>query len=118
MYQDLKYLNEECSAEGGVELVGGVESRCRIRDRVTTHRAPDRTGDFSRGGAPDRLKILVKGTELSDVYSSIWEFAQDMYYKQPKKDDDGYHFGTVNVLYPQSWKRLSEIERCYAAARQ
>jgi hypothetical protein len=41
-----------------------------------------------------------------------------MYYKQPKKDDDGYHFGTVNVLHPQSRKRLSEIERYYVAARK
>jgi hypothetical protein len=27
---------------------------------------------------------------LADVYTaSIWEFAQDMYYKQPKKDEHG-----------------------------
>ena len=52
---------------------------------------------------------------LADVYTaSIWEFAQDMYYKQPKKDEYRYHFGTVNVLPKQSQKRLSEIEKCYA----
>jgi hypothetical protein len=33
-------------------------------------------------------------------------------------DDDVYNFDTVNVLHPQSWKRLSEIERCYAAERK
>jgi hypothetical protein len=27
---------------------------------------------------------------LADVYTdSIWEFAQDMYYKKPKKDEHG-----------------------------
>ncbi len=40
------------------------------------------------------------------------------YYKQPKKDDDGYHLGTVNVRHPQSRKRLSEIEWYYADARK
>jgi len=40
------------------------------------------------------------------------------YYKQPKKDDDGYDFVTINVLYPQSRKRLSEIERYYTAAHK
>jgi len=53
-------------------------------------------------------KLLV-----ADVYTaSIWEFAQDMYYKQPKKDEFGYHFGTVNVLPKESQKRLAEIEQC------
>ena len=36
---------------------------------------------------------------LADVYTaSIWEFAQDMYYKQPKNDEYGYHLGTVKVI--------------------
>ncbi len=44
---------------------------------------------------------------LADVYTaSIWEFAQDMYYKQPKKDEYGYHLGTVNVIPNHSQKRL------------
>ncbi len=45
------------------------------------------------------LKDAINHPDLADVYTvSIWEFAQDMYYKQPKKDEHGYHFGTVNVL--------------------
>jgi hypothetical protein len=40
-----------------------------------------------------------------------------MYYKQSKKDEHGYHFGTVNVLPKKSQKRLAEIEQCYAKAR-
>jgi hypothetical protein len=52
--------------------------------------------------------------DLADVYTdSIWEFTQDMYYKQLKKDQHDYHFGTFNVLSKQSKKRLGEIERCY-----
>jgi hypothetical protein len=43
------------------------------------------------------------------------EIAQDTNIQ--KKDQHGYHFGTVNVLPPQSKKRLAEIERCYAAVR-
>jgi len=59
---------------------------------------------------------LINHPQLSDAYNdSIWEFAQDMYHKQQKKDDHGYHFGTVNVLDPQIRKRLAEIERYYAA---
>ncbi len=64
------------------------------------------------------LKDAVNHPDLADVYTaSIWEFAQDMYYKQPKKDEHGYHFRSVNVLPKQSQKRLAEIEQCYAKAR-
>jgi hypothetical protein len=38
-----------------------------------------------------------------------------MYYKTPKKEEHGYHFGTVNVLPKKSKERLTEIEKCYAA---
>ena len=49
------------------------------------------------------LKDAVNHPELSDVYTgSLWEFAQDMYYKQPKKHQHGYHFGTVNVQISSS----------------
>jgi hypothetical protein len=64
------------------------------------------------------LKDAINHPDLADVYTvSIWEFAQDMYYKQPKKEEHGYHFGTVDVLPKQSQKRLAEIEQCYAKAR-
>jgi hypothetical protein len=46
------------------------------------------------------------------------QFAEDMYSKQTKMDDDEYNFDTVDVLHPQGWKRLSEIERCHAAERK
>jgi hypothetical protein len=39
-----------------------------------------------------------------------------MYYKKPKKEEHGYHFGTVIVLPKQSKERLTEIEKYYAAA--
>ncbi len=64
------------------------------------------------------LKDTINHPDLPDVYTdSIWEFAQDMYYKQSKKDEHGYEFGTVNVLPNQSQKRLAEIEQCYDKAR-
>ncbi len=94
---------------------------------------PDRTGGFLGGGGtgtgPHRvwrpvsyfLKKIGKRTpifhfvnhpEVSDVYiASILEFAQDMYYKQTKNNDHGYHYGTVNVLNPHRSQRLPEIER-------
>jgi hypothetical protein len=60
------------------------------------------------------LKDDINHPDLADVYTtSIWEFAQDMYYKQPKKDEHGYHFGTVNVLPKESQNLLAEIEQCY-----
>ncbi len=64
------------------------------------------------------MKDVINHPDLADVYTaSIWEFAQEMYYKYPKKEEYGYHFGTVNVLSKQNKKRLDEIEQCYAAAR-
>jgi hypothetical protein len=40
----------------------------------------------------------LKKKKWENYTASIWEFAQDMYYKQPKKDEYGYHVGTVNVI--------------------
>ena len=61
------------------------------------------------------LKDTINHPDLSDVYTGIlWEFVQDMYYKQPNKDDHGYHFGTVNVLPPKTKKSQAEIELSYA----
>ena len=49
------------------------------------------------------LKDSINHPDLADVYTvSIWAFAEDMYFKQPKKDEHGYHFGTVNVLPKKS----------------
>ena len=51
--------------------------------------------------------------DLTDVYTgSIWEFVQEMHYKTPKKEEHGYHFGTVNVL-PKNKEHLTEIEKWY-----
>jgi hypothetical protein len=64
------------------------------------------------------LKDGINHPDLADVYTdSIWEFVQDMYHKQPKKDEHGYHFDTVNVLPKEIQKRLAEIEQCCAKAR-
>ncbi len=57
------------------------------------------------------LKDDINHPDLPDVYTdSIWEFVQDMYHKQSKKDEHGYHFGTVNVLPKENqndWLKLS-----------
>ena len=54
------------------------------------------------------LKDDINHPDLADVYTdNIWEFPQDMYYKQSKKDQDDYNFVTVNVLSKQRKKSLS-----------
>ena len=48
----------------------------------------------------------INHPDLADVYTaSIWEFAQDMYYKQTKKDDDGYHLGLSKVGDSIYWNK-------------
>ena len=64
------------------------------------------------------LKKIGKRYSAHCQFTLTEQFPEDMYSKQPKMDDDVYNLDTVNVLHPQSWKRLSEIERCYAAERK
>ncbi len=37
------------------------------------------------------------------------ESTLDMYYKQPKKEEHGYHFDTVNVMSPESKKNQADF---------
>jgi hypothetical protein len=54
------------------------------------------------------LKDTINHPDLPyDYTDNIWEFPQDMYYKQSKKDQDDYNFVTVNVLSKQRKKSLS-----------
>ena len=95
---------------------------------------PPQTGSFWRGPTNETTpqwgfggegvtgpvfgdRFSTQKTKWENYTASIWEFAQDMYYKQPKKDEYGYHLGTVNVIPNHSQKRLAEIQQCYVKAR-
>ena len=125
--EHLKIMTTDDPSKRSTGEATGYGPGRRSRSTGGAHRAPDHTGGFLGGGTPVTgpprgwrpvsyfLKKIGKRYSVHCQFTLAVQFAEDMYSKQPKMDDDTYNFDTVNVLHPQSWKRLSEIERCYAA---